>query len=75
MTGPDKRQQNALHAWALISDMMQERGAEAALYGLFMEVPETLVDAVTWLARQPLDRRKALCEEFFGPIADQASPA
>lgn len=66
MTDPNKRAENALHAWTVLSDTMREHGAAQALAGALVAAPDATVDAFRWLAGQPLERRKALCEEFFG---------
>lgn len=70
MTDPQKRAENALHAWTVLSDMMREHGAARALAEAIISVPDATADAFRWLAVQPLERRKALCAEFFGPAAE-----
>lgn len=68
MTEPHKGQENALHAWTVLSDMMRAHGAALALSEMLVAIPDTTVAAFQWLAAQPIERRKALCDEFFGPF-------
>lgn len=65
MSDDQMRQQNALHAWTVLSDMMRDHGAARALAEALISAPDSTIDAITWLARQPLERRRALCNEFF----------
>lgn len=68
MTEPHKGQENALHAWTVLSDMMRARGPARALSEALVAIPDATVEAFQWLAAQPVERRKALCDEFFGPF-------
>lgn len=70
MAESHKGQENALHAWTVLSDMMRALGAARALSEALIAVPDATVEAVQWLAAQPIERRKALCDEFFGPFEE-----
>lgn len=68
MAEPHKGRENALHAWTVLSDMMRAHGPARALSEALVAIPDATVAAVQWLAAQPIERRKALCDEFFGPF-------
>ena len=59
-----------LRAWKTLADEMKRQGPVAAWRDMLVRAPRALREMVEWLDGQPIERRKALCAETFGPVEE-----
>ncbi len=70
MTTPDELDALGLRAWKALAEEMKRQGPMAAWRDVLVRAPHALREMIEWLDRQPIERRKALCEEAFGPVEE-----
>lgn len=62
--------ERGVRAWKAMSDLMKLKGPLPAIAEMLRDAPEATSAAVAWLASQPIERRMALHDEFFGAAAE-----
>lgn len=66
MTTDQNRDEPGARAWRTLADEMKRLGAISAFQDILVRAPHALREMVDWLDGQPIERRRALCDEFFG---------
>lgn len=62
--------ERGVRAWKAMTDLMKLKGPLPAFAEMLRDAPEATAAAVAWLASQPIERRMALHDEFFGPVEE-----
>ena len=62
--------ERGVRAWAKMAELMELKGPSLAMGEMLRDAPEATSAAIAWLAAQPIERRMALCDEFFGPVEE-----
>lgn len=57
-------------AWAALAATMKRVGPVCAWQEMLVVAPAAMLAAVAWLDRQPIERRKALCDDLIGPVEE-----
>lgn len=70
MTPEQEHDELGARAWRTLAEEMKRQGVAAASRDMLVRAPRALREMVDWLDRQPLERRKALCEEAFGTVEE-----
>lgn len=57
-------------AWTALAATMKRVGPVRAWQEMLIVAPDAMLAAVTWLDRQPIERRKTLCDALIGPAEE-----
>jgi hypothetical protein len=70
MTPEEERDELGQRAWRALAEEMKRQGAMAAFQDMLVRAPHVLREMISWLEHQPIERRKALCDELIGPVEE-----
>lgn len=57
-------------AWTALAATMKRIGPLRAWTEMLIVAPDAMMAVVTWMQRQPIERRKALCADLIGPVEE-----